>query len=96
MFDIIASMGRMRIKKKEAVIPFRQTLVYRLLLATIALVLFLFTLYELTVAIRTQNRVLLIVSGAAATMSAIAVFYNFGQVRYARIPERTLKRVHRK
>jgi hypothetical protein len=89
-------MGRMRIKKKEAVIPFRQTLAYRLLLATISIIVFFFTLYQLIVGVQTRNMTLLMVSAGASAMAAMATFYNFGQVRYARIPERTLKRAHRR
>jgi hypothetical protein len=96
MFDIIAAMGRLRIKKKEAVIPFRSTVAYRLLLSTGSVILLIFALYQLVSAIRARNTTLLTISAMMSAMAAMAVFYNLGQVRNARIPERTLKRMGRK
>jgi hypothetical protein len=89
-------MGRMRIKKKEAVIPFRETLAYRLLLATVSVILLGFTLYQLLSAIRSRNTTLLTVSAMMSALAAMAFFYNLGQVRNARVPERTLKRAGRR
>ena len=47
-------MGRMRIKKKDAVIPFRETLAYRMMLAGGSLVVFIVALYVLVGAISTS------------------------------------------
>ena len=89
-------MGRMRIKKKESVIPFRRTVAYRLLLTTVSAVLLIFTLYQLVSAIRSRNMTLLTISSMMSALAAMAVFYNLGQVRNAQVPERTLKRMGRK
>src|SRR4030095_5575629 len=70
-FDIIPGMGRMRIKKKDAVLPFRETMPYRLLLATGSLVLLFGTLYFLVGYIQTGNKVGLIISIAAGVMAGI-------------------------
>src|SRR5215472_16846952 len=43
--SIIGGMGRMRIKKKEAVIPFRETLAFRMILLSGSVVVFLVALY---------------------------------------------------
>lgn len=89
-------MGRMRIKKKESVIPFRDTIAYRLLLTTGSIILMVFTFYELAVGITTRNTTLMIVAAVAAAMSGLATYYNLGQVRNARIPERNLRRIKRR
>jgi len=96
MFDIIPAMGRLRIKKKESVMPFRDTLAYRLLLAAGSVFLFLVTVYFLMKYAGTGNNIGLIASALSAVMAGTAVFYNLGQVRNARIPASTLKRAKRR
>src|SRR5688572_6718611 len=93
---IIRAMGRMRIKKKDAVIPFRQTMAYRLLLAVGSLVLLLFTVYFLTTYLRSGNTTGTIISAAAAVMAVTSLLYNLGEVRNARVPASTLKRASRR
>ena len=89
-------MGRMRIKKKDAVIPFRQTMAYRLLLAVGSLILLLFTVYFLTTYLRSGNTTGTIISAAAAVMAVTSLLYNLGEVRNARVPASTLKRASRR
>ena len=89
-------MGRLRIKKKEVVIPFRDTLAYRMLLATASVLLFLVTIYFLMRYASSGNNVGLIASGVSAVMAGTAVFYNLGQLRNARVPASTLKRAKRR
>jgi hypothetical protein len=89
-------MGRMRIKKKDAVIPFRQTMAYRLLLAMGSLFLLLTTVYFLLTYIRSSNTIAIIVSAGAAVMAVTALLYNLGEVRNARVPASTLKRAKRR
>jgi hypothetical protein len=95
MFDIIPAMGRLRVKKKESVIPFRDTLAYRLLLATGSVVLLLITVYFLMKYVGAGNNTGMIVSALSAVMAGTAVFYNLGQIRNARVPASTLKRAKR-
>jgi len=89
-------MGRMRIKKKDAVIPFRQTLAYRLLLAMASVMIFMTTVFFLIAYARSGYTVGIVASVAGAVMSATAVFYNIGEVRNAKVPAATLKRARRK
>jgi hypothetical protein len=96
MFDIIPGMGRMRIKKKDAVLPFRETMAYRLLLATGSLILLLFVVYFLLTYIRSGNRTGVIVSVVAAVMAVTSLFYNLGEVRNAKVPASALKRARRR
>ena len=88
-------MGRLRIKRKESTIPFRETLAYRLLLTTGSVVLFLATVYFLIRYARSGSNIGMIVSALMAVVAATAVFYNLGEVRNARVPASTLKRAKR-
>jgi uncharacterized membrane protein (GlpM family) len=88
-------MGRMRIKKKEAVIPFRETIAFRMILLTVSVIFFLVALYVLARAFRT-SLTLTIASGAAVVAAAIAVFYNLDHMRDARIPKHTMNRLKRR
>ena len=89
-------MGRLRIKKKDAVLPFRQTMAYRLLLATASLVILMVTMYFLVSYFQSKNNVGIIVSIAATVMAVTALFYNLGELRNAKVPSSTLKRARRR
>jgi uncharacterized membrane protein (GlpM family) len=88
-------MGRMRIKKKEAVIPFRETIAFRMILLTVSVIFFLVALYVLAGAFRT-SLTLTIASGAAVVAAAILVFYNLDHMRDAKIPKHTMNRLKRR
>ena len=88
-------MGRMRIKKKEAVIPFRETLAYRMILIGGSLIVFMVALYLLVGAFGV-NLTLAIASGAVGVVAAIGIFYNIDHLRYAKVPKRTLNRAKRR
>jgi hypothetical protein len=85
-------MGRLRIKKKEAVIPFRETLAYRMMLLTGSVMVFLIALYIMIGALR-ANITTFVISGVIAAGAAFAVFYNVDHLRDARIPKQTLHRL---
>ena len=89
-------MGRLRIKKKEKVIPFRETMAYRLLLITTSAVLFLFMFFQATSSLQTGNRTALIISAIIGILAAIGIFYNLDRARYARVSEHTSKRMRRR
>jgi hypothetical protein len=89
-------MGRLRIKKKDAVLPFRETMAYRLLLAAGSLVILLTTVYFLVYYLQLGNRTGVIVSIVAAVMAVTSLFYNLGEVRNAKVPANTLKRARRR
>jgi hypothetical protein len=90
-----SGMGRMRIKKKDAVIPFRETLAYRMILAGTSLAVFMTALYTLVGALST-NIALAIASGIVGASAAFGVFYNLDHLRDAKIPKRTLNRLKRR
>jgi len=89
-------MGRLRIKQKDIVIPFRQTMAYRLALAAGSLVLVILTTYFLMRYIQSGNNVGIIASIAGAVMAVTSLFYNLGEVRNAKVPASTLKRARRR
>ncbi len=89
-------MGRLRIKKKDAVIPFRETMAYRLLLAGASLVVLMFAVYYLWHYAQSGNNIGLIVAVAGSVMAVTALFYNLGEVRNAKVPASTLKRARRR
>ena len=89
-------MGRLRIKKKDIIIPFRQTMAYRLVLAGGSLLLVILTTYFLLKYIRSGNNIGIIASIAGAVMAVTSLFYNLGEVRNAKVPSSTLKRARRR
>lgn len=88
-------MGRIRIKKKEAVIPFRQTLAFRMILLTGSVIVLLVALFTLAGAFST-NITVAIVSGVVSIAAAVAIFYNIDHMREAKIPKQTLNRMKRR
>lgn len=85
----------MRIKKKEAVIPFRETLAFRMILLSATVVVFIVALYFLAGAIRTSIPAA-VTWGVVGVASAFAVFYNLDHLRDAKIPKQTLTRMKRR
>jgi fatty acid desaturase len=88
-------MGRMRIKKKDTVIPFRETMAYRMILAGAYLVAFVIALFVLVGAIST-NLIVAVACGIVGVAAAFGVFYNLDHLREARVPKRTLNRMKRR
>jgi hypothetical protein len=87
-------MGRMRIKKKETVLPFRETLAYRMILIGASLIVFVIALYLLVSAI-SANITMAIASGVVGLAAALSLFYNLDRLREAKVPKRTLNRMKR-
>jgi len=88
-------MGRMRIKKKEVVIPFRETVAFRLIVVGGWVVVFIIALYTLAGAFRTSTP-LAIISGIASVAAAYGIIYNLDHMRDAKIPKNTLNRMKRR
>jgi ABC-type glycerol-3-phosphate transport system permease component len=85
----------MRIKKKEAVIPFRETLAFRMILLGGSVVVFLVALYILVRSLGSNNTAA-IASGVVGAAAAFAIFYNLDHLREAKIPKQTLNRMKMK
>ena len=91
-----SGVGRYRIKKKEAVIPFRETLAYRMLLLAGSLIAFLIALYVLIGALPAGITVSLVAAAVIGAAAAFAIFYNLDHLRDARIPKQTLNKMKRR
>lgn len=85
----------MRIKKKETVIPFRETLAFRMLIVAGWVIVFFVALFILASAYRT-NIVLAIVAGLASVAAAYGIIYNLDHLRDAKVPKQTLNRMKRR
>ena len=85
----------MRIKKKEAVIPFRETLAYRMILITSSVIALIVALYVMIRAMQTDVTVS-VASGAIGAGAGIALFYNIDRLRTAKVPKQTLNRMKRR
>ena len=86
----------MRIKKKDVVTPFRETVAYRMMLLTLSILLCVYTIYETTVALAENNTLAFIIAAILAVGAAMVVFFNLERLSKARIPQRTLKRMKRR
>jgi hypothetical protein len=89
-------MGRLRIKKKEQVIPFRETMAYRLLLIISSGIIFIVMFVQALTGLRDGNRAALILSSIFGVLAAVALFFNLERARYARVSEHASKRMRRK
>jgi hypothetical protein len=87
-------MGRMRIKKKDTVVAFRETIAYRMILAGGALATMMVGLYFMVRGV-SSNITVAIASGVVVVAAAIGIFYNLDHLRDAKVPKRTLSRMKR-
>ena len=85
----------MRIKKKESVLPFRETVAFRMLLLSGSILVFITALFILAFSLRT-SLTWTIVAGIVTVAAAITVFYNLDHMRDAKIPKQTLTRMKRR
>jgi hypothetical protein len=88
-------MGKMRIKKKETVTPFRETIAYRMMLAGGSLLILLIALYTLVGAL-TASVSMAVAAGVVGAAAAFGIFYNLDHLRYAKVPKRTMNRMKRR
>ena len=89
-------MGRLRIKKKEAVLPFRETLAYRMILLAASVLVFLVALVLTLGALQVGISRSFYISGAVVAAAAFGIFYNVDHLRDARVPKQTLARMKRR
>jgi polyferredoxin len=87
MFDIIAAMGRMRIKKKADVKPFRETMAYRLLLVLVSILVVLFSMFEMITSY-TVNNTAFVIAIVAGVLFTATLFYNLERARHIPMPDR--------
>ena len=89
-------VGKLKIKKKDVVVPFRQTLAYRFTLIIGSIGLFFLALWNLFRSFE-ANDTLTLISGALLTAAGgYLVFYNFDQLRTVKISTQTLRKMRRR
>jgi heme/copper-type cytochrome/quinol oxidase subunit 4 len=89
-------MGRIRIKKKGRVLPFRQTVAYRFIFVALAVIVFVIAVFQVFSALVAGNTVLLVIASGVAAASAFLGLHNFTRMQTARIPRQTLQRMKRR
>ena len=89
-------MGRLKIKKKDTVMPFRETMAYRMMLLTLSIVFFVYTVYEMTMAMAQNNMLAFIIAALIGVAAAFAIFYNLGRLRGAKVTSAAMRRMKRR
>ena len=89
-------MGRLRIKKKADVIPFPQTLAYRMIFVTGAIALFAYFTYRALASLYGGSTNAMIIGFSLMALSGFAVFYNMNRLKDARISPAAAKRMKRR
>lgn len=89
-------MGRLKIKKKDTVVPFRETMAYRMMLLTLSILFFVYTLYEMTITIAQNNTLAFIIAAVFGVAAAFAIFFNLDRLRRVKIPSATMRRMKRR
>jgi hypothetical protein len=88
-------MGRLRIKKKEAVLPFRETVAFRFILVAISFVFFMIAASQIIRGAMNGNSRLLIISIVLGIGTAGLTLFNLSQMSRAKVPRSAQKRLKR-
>ncbi len=88
-------MGRLKIKKKDTVLPFRETVAYRFLMVAGSAILFLISLVQLIRGIRSESTTLLVVTIALTVGTAALTLFHLGQISKAKVPKSAQERMKR-
>ncbi len=88
-------MGRKRIKKKEAVIPFRETVAYHFIMVVAAFILFVIASFQIVRSIQLGSTPAIVISALLAVATAGFTVYNLNRMRNAKVPRRTAQRMRR-
>ena len=88
-------MGRKRIKKKEAVIPFRETVAYRFIMVVVAFILFVIASIQIIRSIQLGSTSAIVISALLTATTAFFTVYNLKQMQNAKVPRRTAQRMRR-
>ena len=87
-------MGRLRIKKKEVLIPFRETLAYRLMLITAMVIASMIGAYVMSTSAPLSAPFISAIAVSSASLAGL--FYHLGRLKYARVSQDAMKRIRRK
>jgi amino acid transporter len=89
-------MGRIRIKKKDRVLPFRRTVAYRFIIVAVAALLFAIAVFQVVTALMSGNTPILVIASLAAAGAAFLGLHSFSRMQTAKIPRQTLQRMKRR
>jgi len=88
-------MGRPKIKKKEAVLPFRETVAFRFILVAISGIFFLIAASQIVSSIRDGNSNLLIIAIVLTVGTGGLTLFNLTQMSRAKVPKSAQQRMKR-
>jgi hypothetical protein len=88
-------MGRLKIKKKNVVLPFRETVAFRFLMVGISVIFFLISVFQLIRGIQSGNTTLLVIAIALTVGTGALTLFNLSQISKARIPKSAQQRMKR-
>jgi hypothetical protein len=88
-------MGRLKIKKKNVVLPFRETVAFRFLMVGISVIFFLISVFQLIRGILSGNTTLLVIAIALTVGTGALTLFNLSQISKARIPKSAQQRMKR-
>jgi VIT1/CCC1 family predicted Fe2+/Mn2+ transporter len=88
-------MRRLRIKKKETILPFRETVAFRFMMVAISTILFVVAAFQIPGAIRRANTTFLIVTVVVTVAMAGLTLFNLSQISRAKIPKSARQRMNR-
>lgn len=91
-------MGRLKIKNKDAVLPFRQTAAYRFVIIVVMLIAFVYSTIWAISSYQEANAsmIAIIIAITLAVSAVVGIFYNLDKMRYARVPKKTAMRMKRR
>jgi hypothetical protein len=90
-------MGRIRIKKKSAVIPLMETLAFRMILVIVLIAAGAVTLFRALASYAADGlSPTTVIWIAAALIIAASTYYNIERLKSARVPAATMKRMKRR
>ena len=88
-------MGRKRIKKKDSVLPFRETVAYRVILAGVGFILFLIASIQTIRSIQLGNTAAIVISGLVSVLTIAFTVYNLKGLQDAKVPRSAAQRLKR-
>ena len=89
-------MGKLRIKKKEAVLAFRQTYAYRFIILAFTMAVFLFSAYQMVVSLVARNATTFVIATVLAGATSLSAYFNMDRLKEAKVPKKTIQRMKRR
>lgn len=88
-------MGRIRIKKKDSVLAFRETVAFRFILAVSCFLIFVIASIQTLRSIQQGNTPSIVISLVLSVAAISFAIYNVSKMREAKVPRRAAQRMKR-